>query len=378
MWLRFALQGGGKRHKAVYKSHGQRAVYQSPFEWGKPRQKQPQKQPQKLLYLLRGPPGAGKSHYALTRIHKALGQKPTEQVVRQHVLSTDDYFLTQGKYVFNPDHLTKNHLRNQQKTQEQMARGVTPLFIDNTNIEPAHMEPYVRLAEDNQYEIRITNMHNYASRLNPVWKGGKINRSLLHKRAQQRRQSGSGKDIPDAVIDQICDRYEEIPTLTLEDLHQAFEAEAAAAQVGDLIQSMEGTQWGTIVNAATLELDSGRSIRAENAGRTWQVARSAAPAAPPPDPFSYGKDLYVDGNVKWTGGPLIARSPKMLALLEKEGDTRPEKVYKPFTMGAFVDDLYCHPKDDPGCSNVPIYGYDHFQPVYLDGKYVFSGWDNYG
>lgn len=155
----------------------------------------------KVLYLLRGVPGSGKSTYT-KNILTSQGINTYDQV-KQHVLSTDDFFTDdKGKYNFNPKKLGINHQQNQIKAERQMRLGVTPLFIDNTNIAAWEMKPYVELADRYGYQTVVVNPIDYSNEGNPILtQEGKINRKLIKERAEERRKDGSGKNIPDVAFD---------------------------------------------------------------------------------------------------------------------------------------------------------------------------------
>ncbi|XP_066032082.1 NEDD4-binding protein 2-like 1 isoform X2 [Chamaea fasciata] len=96
------------------------------------------------LVLLRGLPGAGKSTLA-------------RQLKRDHpsavVLSTDDFFVENGVYIFEPDFLEDAHKWNQKRARKAMKNGKSPVIIDNTNIHAWEMKPYVMMAHENRYEV---------------------------------------------------------------------------------------------------------------------------------------------------------------------------------------------------------------------------------
>ncbi|KAM4790388.1 NEDD4-binding protein 2-like 1 isoform 2-T2 [Cyanocitta cristata] len=96
------------------------------------------------LVLLRGLPGAGKSTLA-------------RQLKRDHpsavVLSTDDFFVENGVYIFEPDFLEDAHKWNQKRARKAMKNGKSPVIIDNTNIHAWEMKPYVMMARENRYEV---------------------------------------------------------------------------------------------------------------------------------------------------------------------------------------------------------------------------------
>jgi NEDD4-binding protein 2 len=92
---------------------------------------------------MRGLPGSGKSTLA-----KELGKNGV-------VFSTDDFFMDQGEYKFNPNLLGKYHQLNYEKTVEAMQKGLSPIVVDNTNTQPFEMKNYVHAAEKYGYSIEF-------------------------------------------------------------------------------------------------------------------------------------------------------------------------------------------------------------------------------
>ncbi|KFQ35724.1 NEDD4-binding protein 2-like 1, partial [Mesitornis unicolor] len=76
------------------------------------------------------------------------------QLKRDHpsavVLSTDDFFIDNGVYVFEPEFLEDAHKWNQKRARKAMKNGKSPVIIDNTNIQAWEMKPYAR---ENRYEV---------------------------------------------------------------------------------------------------------------------------------------------------------------------------------------------------------------------------------
>jgi len=101
------------------------------------------KSAQKVLYLLRGPSGVGKSTKA-----KELGISGT-------TLSTDDFWMKDGKYIFDPLRIAEAHQWNQSRARECLKKSVSPVIIDNTNINAWEMKPYVYMAQEFGYQIQI-------------------------------------------------------------------------------------------------------------------------------------------------------------------------------------------------------------------------------
>ena len=89
----------------------------------------------KILYLLRGVPGSGKSTFSKTILAGLRIDTTNDTIVKQHVLSTDDFFIGEdGKYNFDPKKLSFNHQQNQNRAKNQMRIGVTPLFMSSESL----------------------------------------------------------------------------------------------------------------------------------------------------------------------------------------------------------------------------------------------------
>uniref|UniRef100_A0A7M5UC46 Smr domain-containing protein n=1 Tax=Clytia hemisphaerica TaxID=252671 RepID=A0A7M5UC46_9CNID len=99
------------------------------------------------LVLMRGLPGSGKSH----RSREIAGGRGV-------VLSTDDYFMNNGRYEFAGERLPEAHTWNRSRAQKSMQRRLSPVVIDNTNVEAWHMKPYVADAIKFGYEVDIHEM----------------------------------------------------------------------------------------------------------------------------------------------------------------------------------------------------------------------------
>ncbi|KXJ22434.1 NEDD4-binding protein 2 [Exaiptasia diaphana] len=95
----------------------------------------------KVIVIMRGLPGSGKSSFA--RAIKGNGV----------IYSTDDYFMRNGQYQFDIAYLGEAHEWNQIRAREAMKSGISPVIIDNTNIQAWQMKPYVSMAQRLGYEI---------------------------------------------------------------------------------------------------------------------------------------------------------------------------------------------------------------------------------
>lgn len=101
---------------------------------------------QKLLILLRGLPGSGKT--TLSRI--LLGQSRDGIV-----FSTDDYFHHQDGYRYNVNQLGDAHDWNQNRAKQAINQGRSPVIIDNTNTQAWEMKPYVEMAIGKGYRVEF-------------------------------------------------------------------------------------------------------------------------------------------------------------------------------------------------------------------------------
>lgn len=86
----------------------------------------------KIFYLMHGLPGSGKS----TKARELAG-------TQGQVFSTDDYFMFEGKYVWNRNNIGKAHLWNQRRSLEAIKAGIPIVVIDNTNTTIKELRSYI-------------------------------------------------------------------------------------------------------------------------------------------------------------------------------------------------------------------------------------------
>ncbi|XP_054058362.1 NEDD4-binding protein 2 isoform X2 [Rissa tridactyla] len=97
-----------------------------------------------VLVLLRGVPGSGKSYLARILLEDNPGGI---------ILSTDEYFYKHGQYHYDPDCLGEAHDWNRKRAKEAFEMRISPIIIDNTNIQAWEMKPYVTLAQQFKYKV---------------------------------------------------------------------------------------------------------------------------------------------------------------------------------------------------------------------------------
>ncbi|KAH9630115.1 hypothetical protein HF086_004821 [Spodoptera exigua] len=107
----------------------------------------------RILILMRGVPGSGKSYLARKLVDMMVGGGPHNY--RTHILTTDDYFMIRGQYQYDKFRLSEAHAWNQQRARSALRMGLSPVIIDNTNIELWEMEPYLREGVKNGYIIEV-------------------------------------------------------------------------------------------------------------------------------------------------------------------------------------------------------------------------------
>lgn len=97
----------------------------------------------KTMIIMRGLSGSGKSTLA-----RQLGEGG-------QVFSTDDFFMYKGDYFFDPMKIGDAHKWNIKRVDEAASKGVSPLVVDNTNVEAWEAKAYVNIAQKHGYSVQI-------------------------------------------------------------------------------------------------------------------------------------------------------------------------------------------------------------------------------
>ncbi len=105
----------------------------------------------KICYILRGLPGTGKSMLART-MGMGWGYAKT--------FSTDDYFMVNGEYQFDPSKLGEYHQKNLNAADDYMkdfkdSSNSIMCIIDNTNTQHWEYEKYIQSAENNGFMVQV-------------------------------------------------------------------------------------------------------------------------------------------------------------------------------------------------------------------------------
>ncbi|XP_060865115.1 NEDD4-binding protein 2 isoform X2 [Metopolophium dirhodum] len=107
----------------------------------------------KVLVLMRGCPGSGKSYQATNILNSCYKNANIDDFI----FSADKFFTKKynGQYCFNRTKLSEAHEWAFQKFQTAIRLEVTPVIVDNTNCEVWEMENYTKVAVNNGYWIEI-------------------------------------------------------------------------------------------------------------------------------------------------------------------------------------------------------------------------------
>tara|TARA_Y100000310_G_C20161854_1_gene569544 strand:- start:59 stop:484 length:426 start_codon:yes stop_codon:yes gene_type:complete len=130
----------------------------------------------KNLILVRGTSGSGKSTFASKFLNASL------------LIATDDFFMNEGVYEFNREHLPANHQRcidsvkSEMKFRESVAES-TNIVVHNTFTRLWEMQPYIDLANKYGYNLHTIIVEN-------------------------RHKSGSIHNVPENAIDDQRARFE--------------------------------------------------------------------------------------------------------------------------------------------------------------------------
>lgn len=139
----------------------------------------------KKLIIMRGVSGSGKSTLA-----QELGKDGV-------IFSTDDYFMIDGEYKFNPKELGSAHRWNLRRTEKAMQYSKPLIVIDNTNTQAWEMSKYVEIAQQYGYNIEIAEPNWHPDLRNEE---GKWNFDFLKGRNKH--------GVPEEALKRMIDRYE--------------------------------------------------------------------------------------------------------------------------------------------------------------------------
>lgn len=161
------------------------------------------------LFILRGPPGTGKSEYAMQQLADHVDLEPEEELAARltHVCSADDFFETfhdEGAvYKFESARLETVHNRNEVRTRFAMEAGIHPLYVDCSNLRLYEMRPYVQLAEKLGYVVSVMEPQDICDRWDDV--------SFLESANDTTNRQSANKVVTRAMVASLLEAFEPLP-----------------------------------------------------------------------------------------------------------------------------------------------------------------------
>jgi hypothetical protein len=188
-----------------------------------PRSLQPFENKNKLvMFIMRGLPGVGKTNFCRKMLHHYLelpldvdgdGKVTTPMTAKLfhlylgYILSTNDYFTTvntnTGKitYDYNKWNVVEYHEKNKKRAERQVEFKITPLFIDNTNMEKWEITPYEGIAHEHGYNVVIVDPEALYEEGSPL---RKVMRSITWLYANR-----NDRNIPLTTFQRLNDRFKQ-------------------------------------------------------------------------------------------------------------------------------------------------------------------------
>ncbi|WP_105168356.1 AAA family ATPase [Pseudoalteromonas sp. T1lg23B] len=105
----------------------------------------------KQVFILRGLPGCGKTHYAQTLADELVAGDESQYLI----CSTDDYFYNdEGEYHFEKFKLPQFHNLNLARFINGLSEGIPLVIVDNTNIKKWEFVAYSAAASALGYQVK--------------------------------------------------------------------------------------------------------------------------------------------------------------------------------------------------------------------------------
>ncbi|KPV94594.1 MULTISPECIES: ATP-binding protein [unclassified Pseudoalteromonas] len=104
----------------------------------------------KQVFILRGLPGSGKSHYAQSLCDEMVNGDEGQFVI----CSTDDFFISDGQYRFDKAKLSEYHNLNLARFIRALSQEIPLVILDNTNIKKWEFIAYAEAAHALGYQVK--------------------------------------------------------------------------------------------------------------------------------------------------------------------------------------------------------------------------------
>lgn len=158
--------------------------------------------PTQELLIMRGVPGSGKS----TKSKELVGEGmifSTDSLIEEGYIYED--FFKIMRETENPGMHTKMHRRNLNLSKKAMIEGVSPVIIDNMNLNPKESKPYVKFAMENGFDDDNIKLINVGTA------------GLTAKELANRNSHGLTED----KLEKLINRNRTFKDITLEDILNA-------------------------------------------------------------------------------------------------------------------------------------------------------------
>lgn len=109
----------------------------------------------KVLYIVRGVPGSGKSTYA-----QKMASQWREEDCDASVFEADCFMVKDGSYKFDPNKLAFAHMMCQRCVNNAMIDGIERIFVANTFVKKWEADVYYALAKVWGYRVVVYRMDN--------------------------------------------------------------------------------------------------------------------------------------------------------------------------------------------------------------------------
>jgi len=158
------------------------------------------------LFILRGPPGVGKTDFAMQQLREYVDFDSEEEVAARltHVCAADDFFETfkngESEYQFKSQKLEAYLSRNETRTRLAMEAGIHPLFVDCPNLRLWEMRAYILLADRLGYVVKVTEPGIICEKWNDV--------EFLAAANDTSERKECGKSVDKSVLSGLLSTYE--------------------------------------------------------------------------------------------------------------------------------------------------------------------------
>lgn len=160
------------------------------------------------LFILRGPPGIGKTDFAIQQLREYVDFEKDEDVAARltHVCSADDFFETfkhgEPEYQFKLHKLESYLSRNETRTRLAMEAGIHPLFVDCPNLRLWEMRAYILLADRLGYVTKVVEPDTICEKWNDL--------EFLAAANDTSERKDSGKSVEKGILSALLATYEQL------------------------------------------------------------------------------------------------------------------------------------------------------------------------